>query len=61
MKLNACYEIEPLISNNSEVSKGTQISHADTNPICVNEEKNRPSIVSRPNDPLSVLHFFVWF
>ena len=61
MEQNACYEIEPFISNNSEVSKGTQISHADTNPICVNEEKNRPRIVSRPKDPLSVLYFLSGF
>ena len=61
MEQNTCYEIEPLIFNNSEVSKGTQISHADTNPICFNEEKNRPRLVSRPTDPLSVFYFFVGF
>ena len=61
MEQSTCYEIELLISNNSGVSKGTQISHADTNPICFNEEKNRPRLVSRPTDPLSVFYFFVGF
>ena len=51
--------MEPLISNNSVVSKGTYISHADTNPICFNEEKNRASVVSRPTDSLCVFYFFL--
>ena len=49
MGQNTCYEIEPLIFNYYKISKGTLISPAVTNPICFNEEKNRPSIVSGPD------------